>query len=223
MILKYYKTIYFLIIFLLSLFIYQVALAQTVIDPNGDLNLTAGKYYQFYNSDLNDVPVNGFNSNACIEFGGGLDCSTIQGFDGILINLVATPNLTLMQTSGFLACFGLVKNDCSALAESVDLWPVPVIPPSSNIWGDNAGIWGEEVTTDDVKNDLVASVQATGSNLWPLLIFVGITLAFIIFLQVVFLTKNTVTPQSTKKEIIDKTLTKRKRGRPRKIPVISVD
>jgi len=114
-------------------------------------------------------------------------------------------------------------------------------PTSSNAtWGDS-GLWGE-VTTDDVADTLTAGVQNTGANIWPLLIFAGIALAFIIFLQVVFLTQKSVKPTVTVKkktfdpvafdkkadelqEYFSKTggadpvlveTIKRKRGRPRK-------
>jgi len=114
---------------------------------------------------------------------------------------------------------------------------------NNGIWNSDNGFWGS-TTALEIGGTLQAGVQNTGADLWPLLIFLGVSLAFIIFLQVVFLTKKSVKPSNKKDfdpaafnkkadeleeffsktggasdEIVE-TITKRKRGRPRKNPVI---
>lgn len=48
---------------------------------------------------------------------------------------------------------------------------------SNTTWGSNNGFWGE-TTPLQIIGGMEASVQETGMNLWPLLVFVGIGLAF---------------------------------------------
>lgn len=62
----------------------------------------------------------------------------------------------------------------------------PPAPPNGSIWGTGNGIWGS-TQVQDVSDTLTASVQETGLNLWPLLVFVGIVIAFVIFSQVALL------------------------------------
>lgn len=76
---------------------------------------------------------------------------------------------------------------------------LPTSPLNNNqTWGDD-GFWGASVTTEDVKNDMVASVQATGANLWPMLIFLGVVLAFAIFGYLVTSIKDSVRPQNRRR------------------------
>lgn len=74
---------------------------------------------------------------------------------------------------------------------------------SNATWGGD-GFWGSAFTTDDVSDTLEASVQATGADLWPLLVFVGIAIAFIIFLQMVFLVNHSVKPKKFDSEKFNK-------------------
>lgn len=65
-----------------------------------------------------------------------------------------------------------------------------------NIWGEGKnGFWGSDFTPFDIKDQVAASVQATGGNVYPLLIFVGIPLAFIIGLAVVNFIRQGVEPK----------------------------
>lgn len=75
----------------------------------------------------------------------------------------------------------------------------PVTPPGNNeTWG-NDGLWGPTVTTESVKDDLVASVQATGTNLWPMLIFLGVVLAFAIFGYLITSINTSVKPKTARR------------------------
>lgn len=74
-------------------------------------------------------------------------------------------------------------------------------PNPENIWGNTGnGFWGDDFTAGALPSTLEASVQATGSEIWPLLIFSGIAIAFIIFLQVAFLSKKGAQPIKTNKK-----------------------
>jgi len=124
------------------------------------------------------------------------------------------------------------------------LFQISNITSSNTTWNNDDAFWGDEFSTAQVKETLTASVQDTSTDLWGLLIFSGIALAFIIFLQVVFLTKKSIKPTSKKTfdpiafnkkadeldefynrtggadpELVDQ-IKKRGRGRPRKNPII---
>lgn len=73
----------------------------------------------------------------------------------------------------------------------------PTNTGGNSMWGDY-GFFSEDYQLTDMKNDMVASVQATSSQLWPLMVFVGISLAFVIFLQVVVFTKRSYTIENKK-------------------------
>lgn len=141
-------------------------------------------------------------------------------------------------SSGYSWCL----TNANGIIDQVSVQNLGYVPPPTNItWGSN-GIWGTEVTGVDVQEDIVASVQTTGANLWPLLTFAGVALAFILFLQLVFLTDKSIKP--IKSPVFDKEkfnskaneldafykktgnadpavieVIKRKRGRPRKTPL----
>jgi len=85
-----------------------------------------------------------------------------------------------------------------AATYSIDGIATPPPTSSNTTWGDN-GVWGPAVTTDSIKSDLVASVQATGTNLWPMLIFLGIVLAFAIFGYLVTSIKDSVKPKTARR------------------------
>jgi hypothetical protein len=115
---------------------------------------------------------------------------------------------------------------------------------ANNIWNSENGFWGS-TTPGAIIGDMTASVQNTGANLWPLLAFVGVPIAFIIALYLIFMINQTLTPEKKKDEFsIDEfnkkadelqafysktgesgagydysTVVKRKRGRPRKNPI----
>lgn len=75
-----------------------------------------------------------------------------------------------------------------------------IVPPgpTNTTWGDN-GIWGGDVSTQDVKDTLSASVQATGTNLWPMLVFIGVAIAFTIFGYVVLSIQRSNRPKIARK------------------------
>lgn len=73
-----------------------------------------------------------------------------------------------------------------------------VDPNGNQTWG-NGGIWGSANTTESVREDLVASVQATGANLWPMLIFLGVVLAFAIFGYLLTSVNTSVKPKNARR------------------------
>jgi len=111
-------------------------------------------------------------------------------------------------------------------------------PSQNTTWNNDNGFWGD-VTATDIKETMQASVQATGVNIWPLFTFVGIPVAFLIALYLVWLINKTLTPPKKSEENIinpqgenliyhsaedlefkrEYGQTKRKRGRPRKYPL----
>lgn len=112
-------------------------------------------------------------------------------------------------------------------------------PISNSTWGTDNGFWGS-TTPSTIISDMTASVQDTGTNLWPLFAMVGIPVAFFIALMLVSLINNQLTPPKNKKkddilnekgeEFISHSVddlefkreygqTKRGRGRPRKNPI----
>jgi hypothetical protein len=68
---------------------------------------------------------------------------------------------------------------------------------NGNLWG-GGGFFGSTISPNDIKTDVQASVIETGANLWGLLVFLGVSLAFIIFMQVVFLTNRSIKPKKPK-------------------------
>lgn len=111
---------------------------------------------------------------------------------------------------------------------------------TNQTWGSNNGFWGD-TSIGDVTTAMEASVQATGANVWQLLTFVGIPLAFLLAGFLIYLINKQLTPvksSAENKEIINpggsdfiyhsaedlefkrnygQETTKRKRGRPRKV------
>lgn len=56
-----------------------------------------------------------------------------------------------------------------------------VSPISTNTtWGNDNGFWGDSFSIPDIKNNMQASVQATGVSIWPLFALLGIPIAFIL-------------------------------------------
>jgi hypothetical protein len=111
----------------------------------------------------------------------------------------------------------------------------PYVPPviTNALWGSSNGFWGS-TTPLEISETLQASVQATGVDIYPLLKFVGIPMAFLIALYLIWLINKTLTPEKKKENIINpqgeefiyhsaddlafkNEYGKRKRGRPRKI------
>lgn len=71
-------------------------------------------------------------------------------------------------------------------------------PAHVSIWGDgNNGFWGSGFTALDVKDQVAGAVGATGNNIYPLFIFAGIPLAFLIFLAVMNFIRQGVPEQKT--------------------------
>lgn len=109
---------------------------------------------------------------------------------------------------------------------------------SNTTWGSDNGFWGDTTPTA-IIGDMEASVQATGANIWPLMAFVGIPIAFLIAIYLIWLINKTLTPvKRSENEVINPNgedfiyhsaedlefkreygQVKRKRGRPRKNPL----
>lgn len=64
--------------------------------------------------------------------------------------------------------------------------PPPYEPPSFNLVAATSSFLSE------ISSPLIASVQETGANIWPLFVFVGVSLAFVIALQLIVFTKRAV-------------------------------
>lgn len=104
---------------------------------------------------------------------------------------------------------------------------------NQSIWAGGNGFWGS-TTAGDVAGSLTASVQNTGVNIYALISFVGIPLAFLLALWLISLINKQLTPpkkeekKGQKYDFIEHTpqdlelqreyghVEKRKRGRPRK-------
>jgi len=106
---------------------------------------------------------------------------------------------------------------------------------TANIWGGSNGFWGS-TTVSDVTETMTASVQTTGTNIWPMIKYMGIAMAFLFAYYLIYLINIQLTP-SKKEEKKEKTvdiiyhsaddlefkrnygqeLPKRKRGRPKKV------
>jgi len=116
-----------------------------------------------------------------------------------------------------------------------ELYTIPVV--QNALWGSSNGFWGS-TTPLDISETVVASVQATGIDIYPLLKFVGIPMGFLIALYLVWLINKTLTPEKRGTRIINPDgddiiyhsaedlefkreygQVKRKRGRPRKNPL----
>jgi len=116
---------------------------------------------------------------------------------------------------------------------------LPIIEENTNeTWGSPNGFWGD-TTPSAIIGDMEASVQATGVNIWPLMTFVGIPIAFLIALYLIWLINKTLTPPKKSDENVinpqgenfiyhsaedlefkrEYGQVKRKRGRPRKYPL----
>jgi len=93
--------------------------------------------------------------------------------------------------------------------------PPPPPPPQTSIWGGSNGFWCS-TTPSMIIDDMSASVADTGTNIWPLFAVVGIPIAFMIALYLVYMINNQLAP-TNKGEQNDLDKPKRRRGRPRKI------
>jgi len=112
-------------------------------------------------------------------------------------------------------------------------------PQNANIWGSNNGFWGS-TTVGEVTVAMTASVQETGTNIWPMLKYMGIAMAFLFAYYLIYLINIQLTapkkeiekaekPQKTVdiiyhtaddlefKRNYGQALPKRKRGRPKKV------
>lgn len=109
---------------------------------------------------------------------------------------------------------------------------------TNELWGSSNGFWGDTTPTQ-IVGDMEASVQATGVNIWPLMTFVGIPIAFLIAIYLIWLINKTLTPAKKSDENVinpqgenfiyhsaedlefkrEYGQVKRKRGRPRKYPL----
>lgn len=188
----------------------------------------------------------------------GMEQCVDDTYDGVVWNEWSVPSIVgdpsidypgdynfLLVDDGGAECFNLTYEDClnSASYQGTQFTIFfSLESESNNIWGSNNGFWGDDFTTDDVRNTLQASVQTTGFNIWPLFVFVGIAGAFAIAGLLVYQIRSSVSVNTSKnKDIINpngedfiyhdaKDLefkreygidppVKRKRGRPRKNPL----
>lgn len=153
-----------------------------------------------------------FEVDGSVANGGGNRSCPIQGPCGIEANdgyifgpLGIFRLVGVSDVSAYTVCSSTDYSTCSNSPEYAQYaifdYTVQYIPPppvTNQTWGDD-GFWGASVTTEDVKNDMVASVQATGANLWPMLIFLGVVLAFAIFGYLVTSIKDSVRPQNRRR------------------------
>lgn len=90
--------------------------------------------------------------------------------------------------------------------DNTDIGTFSIEAQQNQTWGSSNGFWGDNFTVNDIEDTLVASVQGTGANIWPLVALVGVPIGFLIAIWVSTLINDSVS----------KTEPKRKRGRPRK-------
>jgi len=104
-------------------------------------------------------------------------------------------------------------NDCKNLCVDYEGTEVVVTisysTPAPSIWKGNNGFWGS-TTPMMIIDDMTASVQDTGANVWPLLTFVGIPVGFMIALYLVYMINAELKPTKTTDEPGNP---KRRRGR----------
>lgn len=216
-------------------------------EPDGTYyNASGGTIQQVHNCPVSDT-----GNSDC--FTNQYDPPNLTGTDDFFrggtelgnFHVLIVPESTYNEITG-VGCFSSYQEclDSGDAGITQDFLIVYTEPNENSTWNNSAGFWGDDFSTASVTGTLAASVQSTGADIWPLLIFLGVSLAFIIFLQVVFLTKKSVKPSNKKDfdpvafnkkadeleefysktggasdEIVE-TITKRRRGRPRKYPII---
>lgn len=178
-----------------AILIPQLTLAAFSINPTtGIFNADAPPaWYYIYNGS---TLVREFGANQLDTNGGPIpsnipDMQIFWGQD--------FTNTTFLETSAidFDFCFAGDFVGCQGVASDSFFWTGLTtgggggLVAANDTWAEG-GLWGNSVSTDSVKDTLQASVQTTGAQLWPLLVFSGIALAFIIFLQVVVVTRRSV-------------------------------
>lgn len=193
-----FKFIYIVVLGLLAFLFVQSANAQTgFISSNGTVNVQSDRWYFIYDENLDDIYLREFNGGAVPDpIPGTVDAMEIfwsQNFD----------NTVWFEVLNASVCLGQTRTQCEQQALNTSVWPVPFVPSSNSTWGSDNGFWGTS-TTEEVKETLVASVQETGLDLWGLLPLLGVVIAFIIFLQVVFLNKKMVQPVKKSTFDVDK-------------------
>jgi len=202
-----------------------------------------GTYYISF--EVDGSVANGGGNRSCPIKG---DC--LEPNDGYIFGPLGNFRLVgVSDVSAYIVCSSIDYATCSnspeyaqyAIFDYLVQYDEPA-PITNSTWGSDNGFWGS-TTASNVQSTLTAGVQNTGADLWGLLVFAGIAIAFIIFLQLVFLTKKSVKP-TTKKEFDEVAFNKkadeleeffsrtggadpelveqikRKRGRPRKNPII---
>jgi len=161
--------------------------------------------------------------------------------NNLILNIPVGTVIQLVLAHGVLS-----GDDCSndqngiAFVDSLEVGAnvFTIIASSNNLWGSSNGFWGD-TTPSDITDTLQASVQATGLNIWPLIMFVGIPVAFLIAIYLLWLINKTLTPSKKSDDNVinpqgenliyhnvdelefkrEYGQVKRKRGRPRKYPL----
>ncbi len=244
-----------ILLFSLLFFVSQTAYAQTVdliISPkynqNRDTQLTI--------TQVGDLPALLPGDAVISVFYNGGDCGVIgNSFDGEVLHSgsfgdFCDPNndygdglytyfvLNSGQGGGAPSPFCEAPNTYNDCINSADYlgkeWAIPLILDNPT-WGNSNGFWGSTTPTV-IANDLKASVQSTGANIWPLLALVGIPMGFLIAFMLIRLINKELTPvqkpvEKKKEDFIYHSAddlefkreygkpVKRKRGRPRKNPL----
>lgn len=107
---------------------------------------------------------------------------TVGGIEGVQFRLSAAPNCATTITEFMLEFNG-----------GAPYFVFSILPPQIHrLWTSDNGFWGDDFSVGDAKSTLVAGVAASGAEIWPLLVFVGVGLAFVIFNMIASAIKQSV-------------------------------
>ena len=219
------------------------------IDTSGNITPTLGNtnpYYTVFNATDHGAFSNG--SHAYSDFSYTSVTNVNNGFvypEVLSFNPSFTPTypITIVETNSDIpspSCWDNAEPDIQSVCEShlsyVDTQTWSPTVSNNATWRGNNGFWGS-TTPISIVGDMTASVQNTGSSIWPLFKVVGIPIALILALALVnFMWQALYMPKNKKaSEIVnsngenfiyhsandlefkrDNGQVKRKRGRPRK-------
>ncbi len=173
---------------------------------------------QAFTSTINNWYTVDFNQIFCPPGPDQLDCNdvlnTVKDFSEIYIlgvpsdpNVAQSVQITGWVFSGDTYFISFTPSLGQFSSGTYSGITISDIDPNGNpTWGDG-GFWGStgvvSDSVDGVIDGMEASVQATGADLWPMLIFLGIVIAFAIFGWLVTSVKSSVkpkTPRTARKE-----------------------
>lgn len=72
----------------------------------------------------------------------------------------------------------------------------------NSLWGSNNGFFGTISTPENVAN-ITSGVQQTGSKMWPMLVLLGVSVAFLIGLALINFINQGIKPERPKKTVIN--------------------